>query len=65
MQILINQIPHEIPDRSTVSDALSIYQAKPPFAAALNLNFLPKVKYTQTILKENDELEVISPVTGG
>jgi sulfur carrier protein len=48
-----------------VSDALAIIDAKPPYAVAVNLNFVPKTKYAEFVLNENDQIEVIAPVTGG
>jgi sulfur carrier protein len=48
-----------------LQDAVDLFGAKPPFAAALNLNFIPKTQYAQTPLKSTDEIELISPITGG
>jgi sulfur carrier protein len=48
-----------------ISDALTLINAKPPFAVAVNLNFVPKTQYEQFSLNENDRIEVITPVTGG
>jgi sulfur carrier protein len=65
MRIIVNQVPYDLPSQSVVSDALSIINAKPPFAVAVNLNFVPKTKYAEFALNENDQVEVIAPVTGG
>ena len=32
---------------------------------AVNLNFVPKTKHSQFLLNDNDQVEVIAPVTGG
>jgi sulfur carrier protein len=48
-----------------VSDALTLIQAKPPYAVAVNLQFVPKSKHAQFPLNENDQVEIIAPVTGG
>jgi sulfur carrier protein len=32
---------------------------------ARNLDFVPKSKYATTPLQEGDQIEVISPITGG
>jgi sulfur carrier protein len=65
LSITINQLPFELPPGSTLQDAVDLFGAKPPFAAALNLNFIPKTQYAQTPLKSTDEIELISPITGG
>jgi len=65
MRVIVNQIEYELPSQSMISDALFLINAKPPYAVAVNLNFVPKTKYDQFPLNENDQIEVIAPVTGG
>ncbi|QWD60961.1 sulfur carrier protein ThiS [Polynucleobacter sp. MWH-UH35A] len=65
MRVIVNQVPYELPSQSLVSDALALINAKPPYAVAVNLHFVPKTKHTEFVLKENDQIEVIAPVTGG
>jgi sulfur carrier protein len=65
MRVIVNQAPYEIPSQSVISDALALIAAKPPYAVAVNMNFVPKTQYSQFILNENDQIEVIAPVTGG
>lgn len=65
MRVIVNQIEYELPNHSMISDALLLIDAKPPYAVAVNLNFVPKTKYTEYALNENDQVEVIAPVTGG
>ncbi|MBU3565983.1 sulfur carrier protein ThiS [Polynucleobacter sp. MWH-HuK1] len=65
MRIIVNQVEYELPSHSMVSDALALIDAKPPYAVAVNLNFVPKTKHTEFALSENDQIEVIAPVTGG
>ena len=65
MQIRINQTPHLLPDHACLAQALESAGFKPPFAVAVNLHFIPKNQYAVTVLKEGDEVEVISPITGG
>jgi sulfur carrier protein len=48
-----------------LADALNLVNAKQPFAVAVNLNFVPKSQYSVHALNENDQIEVIAPVTGG
>lgn len=65
MQVLINQQPHELPTGATLADAVQALQATGPFAAAVNLRFVPRTHYSQTTLAEGDQIEIIAPVTGG
>ena len=65
MKVLINHREYEFADDATLADALATLQARPPFAAAINTQFVPKTQYTQHTLREGDRVEIISPVTGG
>lgn len=65
MQITINQAPHEVPEGSSVADALASFGAKPPFAVALNLEFVHREQYATTRLNSGDALEIVQPVAGG
>ncbi|KQR55666.1 sulfur carrier protein ThiS [Acidovorax sp. Leaf160] len=65
MNILINQAAAELPPAATVSDAIAHAGARPPFAVAVNLQFVPKGRYEQHALAEGDRVEIIAPVTGG
>lgn len=65
MRIIVNQVEYEMPSHSFVSDALALIDAKPPYAVAVNMNFVPKTKHAEFVLNENDQIEVIAPVTGG
>lgn len=65
MRVIINQVAHEIPSSSKLVDALAAIDAKPPYAVAINLQFIPKAQYAARELQENDQIEVIAPVTGG
>lgn len=65
MNIIINKLPHEVPDGATLAQAIALLQPNPPFAAAVNLQFVPKARYDQTSLQAGDRVEVILPVTGG
>lgn len=65
MQVLINQTPRELHEGATLAQALEAAGFKPPFAVAINLQFVPKTHYATTALKAGDQIEVISPITGG
>ena len=65
MRILANQIPRDLPSNSRITDLLAIIEAKPPYAVAVNLQFVPKTRHAEYVLHENDQVEIIAPVTGG
>jgi sulfur carrier protein len=65
MQVLINQHRHEVPDGATLADAIATLQTNGPFAAAVNLQFVPRSQYAHTVLQAGDHIEIIAPVTGG
>jgi sulfur carrier protein len=65
MRVIANQIPRELPSNSRITDLLAIVEAKPPYAVAVNLQFVPKTRHAEYILQDNDQVEIIAPVTGG
>ncbi len=65
MRVIVNQQVRELAPASKVSALLAAIDAKPPFAVAVNLQFVPKSQHGEFVLKENDSVEIISPVTGG
>ena len=65
MQVIINKNAHELPAGATVADAIAAIGAKPPFAAAVNTQFVPRTQYAEHRLKDGDRVEIISPITGG
>jgi len=65
MRIVINKQEHELAAGATVADAVAAIEARPPFAAAVNTQFVPKTQYAQHVLQDGDRVEIISPVTGG
>jgi sulfur carrier protein len=65
MQVFINQIPREWPEGTMLAQALQAMAFSPPFAVAINLQFVPKTQYAHTALNAGDQIEVISPITGG
>jgi len=65
MNVFINQVQHELAEGATLADAVALLQAKPPFAAAINLQFVPNTQYAQQLLQNDDRIDIIAPVTGG
>ncbi|WP_395315899.1 sulfur carrier protein ThiS [Variovorax sp. UC74_104] len=65
MNILINDKPFTLPDEAKLTDALAALEATPPFAVAVNREFVPRSAYATRTLQPEDRVEVIRPVTGG
>jgi sulfur carrier protein len=65
MKVIINKIERELADGATLIDAIAAIEAKPPFAAAVNTQFVSRTQYGQQMLQAGDRIEIISPVTGG
>lgn len=65
MNILINDTPFTLPDGAKVADALAALGAAPPFAVAVNREFVPRSAHASHALQPDDKVEVIRPVTGG
>ena len=65
IKVKINQTEFELQGNTSLEDAARVYGATPPFAAAVNTEFVPKSDYKQKRLQSGDEIELISPITGG
>lgn len=65
MQVFINKTSHEMAEDATLADAVALVQSRPPFAAAVNLQFVPNTQYVQRLLVAQDRIDIILPVTGG
>jgi sulfur carrier protein len=65
IEVLINQTPYRLPPGSHLSDAIVAAGVQPPFAAAVNLEFVPKTRHTTHPLQAGDRIELIAPITGG
>ena len=65
IHVLINQAPHTLPEGASLADAIVQAGIQPPFAAAVNLKFVPRNQYSSHTLADLDKIELISPITGG
>jgi len=63
--VLINQQPHRLPTGATLVDAIERIGIHPPFAAAVNLQFVPRVRHAEHRLHDGDRIELVAPITGG
>ena len=51
MRIMVNQVTKEVPEQSTIDDVLQLIDARPPFAVAINYEFVPKTRHAEEILR--------------
>ena len=65
ISVHINGQAFALPAPATLADAVALMGLKPPFAAAVNLQFVPNTQYQHTQLHDADKLDLIAPVTGG
>jgi sulfur carrier protein len=65
IQVWINHQITDLPVGAHLLDAIEQAQVKPPFAAAVNLQFVPRSQYASHTLQAGDKIELISPITGG
>lgn len=65
MNILLNQQPLALAEGASLADALALQALRPPYAVAVNTQFVPRAQYAARPLHEGDRVEVVSPVTGG
>ncbi|MDD5030577.1 MAG: sulfur carrier protein ThiS [Rhodoferax sp.] len=65
LQVRVNQTLLTLTAGAVLVDALSTLQTTPPFAVALNLQFVPKTRYSETLLHDGDRIDLIAPVVGG
>lgn len=65
MNVVINGTPHTLAEGARLADALLLIGATPPYAAAVNRQFVPRSEHASHALRPDDQIEVIRPVTGG
>ncbi|MBF1293589.1 MULTISPECIES: sulfur carrier protein ThiS [Neisseria] len=64
MNIILNGEPAELHGK-TVADLIAQTAPKKPFAVAVNTGFVAKGAYAETVLNENDKVDIVRPVVGG
>lgn len=49
----------------TIEDLIRETAPQKPFAVALNTAFIAKSAYADTLIGDNDQIEIVRPVVGG
>ncbi len=64
--IKLNGEPRELPDGSTIVQAVAELTAAPAgVAAAVNGDVIPRGAWAATLLRDGDQVEVVTAVQGG
>ncbi|HIQ14080.1 MAG TPA: sulfur carrier protein ThiS [Leucothrix sp.] len=67
IQISVNNIIQHLPKSSNIEQAIEAleYSDKAMLGVALNQVFIPKDQWSVTFLKDQDQLDILNPVSGG
>jgi sulfur carrier protein len=66
IRVRLNGEPHELPDGSTIAQAVAeLTAAATGVAAAVNGDVVPRGSWTATPLRDGDQIEVVTAVQGG
>ena len=67
IQVSINNSLETLDEHCTILKALEVlgYTKTGMLGIAVNQTFIPKDQWDQTELKDNDQLDILNPVSGG
>ncbi len=66
MRIFVNGEPRELPDGATVSTLVAALDlAGRRIAVEVNEDIVPKGLHAQTVLRDNDRIEIVHAIGGG
>ena len=64
--VSLNGETTRLPDTvETIQAALEVWSPEEPYALAVNDVFVPRSRYTATPLTAGDNVDILSPITGG
>jgi len=64
IKILVNDQEMQL-EGSCISDVISQFRATPPFAVALNGDFIPRSHYAERQVEAGDCIDIVAPIVGG
>ena len=64
MKIILNNETITL-NGTTVADLIAQTAPQKSFAVAVNTHFVAKGAYAETVLNENDKVDIVRPVVGG
>ncbi len=66
INVSVNGEIKEIEENLNVGQMIEVLEYKiKGFAVAVNTTFVPILKYSETIIKEGDTIDILAPVQGG
>ena len=65
MTVLINGVQHGLTNTTQLSELLAEMGYEQGFAVARNGEFVPRAMYSNTMISDGDEIEVVTPMQGG
>jgi thiamine biosynthesis protein ThiS len=65
MIVFVNQQKQKLTHAMHLQELVEMINPKKPFAISYNGAFIPKEKYAKTLLVDQDDIQIIVPVTGG
>jgi len=65
VQVKLNGEPRDLPDGSTVAQAVAELTAASGVAAAVNGEVVPRGAWASTSLRDGDQIEIVTAVQGG
>lgn len=65
MNIIINGEEASVEQNSLLQNLLDQRQPTAPFAIAINDQFITRDRYANVTLQESDQIEIVSPMSGG
>ena len=66
VQVKLNGEPRELPDGSTIAQAVAALTGSAAgVAAAVNGDVIPRGSWTTTLLRDGDQVEAVTAVQGG
>ncbi|MBD3654590.1 sulfur carrier protein ThiS [Kangiella sp.] len=65
MQLIVNDETIEIPKPMSIAEFIDWFKQQGNFAIAVNMEFVPRSLYAETMLKDSDRVEIVLPMQGG
>ena len=66
IQVTINGEPKQLQKNTTISEMLTQLDYQNEWlGVAINTTFISKTEHAQTIIKEGDNIDILSPIQGG
>lgn len=65
LKIILNDHEIFIPEHISLNEFLQMHVTHQTYAIAINRQFISRQNYAEITLKENDLIEIISPMQGG